>query len=117
MYSIFKFNPFCTPNALLLPHLRSNLCKCFPAVLKFPVCMLGCNPCDVIKRLRGSFGNRVCVFCFAFLCQLNIESAILFKDDYVVNIVHIYIRLSASFTLCFDFVVRERKKVVKCLIC
>lgn len=51
------------------------------------------------------------MFCFAFLCQLNIESAILFKDDYVVNMVHIYIRLSASFTLCFDFVVRERKEV------
>lgn len=42
------------------------------------------------------------MFCFAFLCQQNIESAILFKDDYVVNMVHIYIRLSASFTLCFE---------------
>lgn len=87
-------------------------------MLKFPACMLGCYPCDVIRRfIRGSFDNRVCVFCFAFLCWLNIESSILFKDDYVVNVVHIYIRLSASFTLWFDFVVRERKEVVKCLIC
>ena len=80
--------------------------------------MLGCYPCDVIRRfIRSSFDNRVCVFCFAFLCRLNIESSILFKDDYVVNVVHIYIRLSASFNRWFDFVVRERKEVVKCLIC
>ena len=51
--------------------------------------------------------NRVCGFCFAFLCQLNIETVILLKNVSVVDMVHIYIGMFLYLVpVCFYFLSR-----------
>lgn len=85
------------------------LYKCFPAVLSF------LHASSAVTRVMSSAAqeakcpsdNRVCGFCFAFLCQLNIETVILLKNVSVVDMVHIYIGMFLYLVpVCFYFLSR-----------